>query len=143
MVKDFLKRGVFHTDYFYMILTYGNRHGGAAELAGQLCRECGITPAYINVILMVDNWLPGFDMEEQRGLDKHVEEQLASIQADVKARRRWIAPVTEQDRSAHREFLERMSCLPPDAWQHLLRVGGACIGCGICEKVFCTLYQII
>ena len=34
MVKDFLKRGVFHTDYFYMILTYGNRHGGAAELAG-------------------------------------------------------------------------------------------------------------
>ena len=143
MVKDFLKRGVFHTDYFYMILTYGNRRGGAAELAGQLCRECGITPAYINVILMVDNWLPGFDMEEQRGLDKHVEEQLASIQADVKARRRWIAPVTEQDRSAHREFLERMSCLPPDAWQHLLRVGGACIDCGICEKVFCTLYQII
>ena len=43
MVKDFLKRGVFHTDYFYMILTYGNRRGGAAELAGQLCRECGIT----------------------------------------------------------------------------------------------------
>ena len=44
MVKDFLKRGVFHTDYFYMILSYGYRHGGAAELAGQLCRECGITP---------------------------------------------------------------------------------------------------
>ena len=27
MVRDFLKRAVFHTDYFYMILTYGNRHG--------------------------------------------------------------------------------------------------------------------
>ena len=33
MVKDFLRRAHFHTEYFYMILTYGNRHGGAAELA--------------------------------------------------------------------------------------------------------------
>ena len=30
MVKEFLKAARFHTDYFYMILTYGNRHGGAA-----------------------------------------------------------------------------------------------------------------
>lgn len=27
MVKDFLKKTTFHTGYFYMILTYGNRHG--------------------------------------------------------------------------------------------------------------------
>lgn len=36
MVKEFLEKGAFHTDYFYMILTYGNRHGGAAELAKKL-----------------------------------------------------------------------------------------------------------
>lgn len=33
LVKEFLERSVFQTPYFYMILTYGNRHGGAAELA--------------------------------------------------------------------------------------------------------------
>ena len=33
MVKDFLHKATFHTDCFYMILTCGNRHGGAAELA--------------------------------------------------------------------------------------------------------------
>lgn len=44
MVKDFLKKAVFHTDYFYLILTYGNRHGGAAELAQKYCEKCGITP---------------------------------------------------------------------------------------------------
>ena len=65
MVKDFLKKAVFQTDYFYMILTYGNRHGGAAELAQKLCEECGIHVNYINVILMADNWLPSFDMNEQ------------------------------------------------------------------------------
>ena len=30
MVKEFLHKATFDTDYFYMILTYGNRHGGAA-----------------------------------------------------------------------------------------------------------------
>ena len=59
MVKEFLHKAVFRTGYFYMVLTYGNRHGGAAELAAGLCRQCGIQPAYINVIQMVDNWLPG------------------------------------------------------------------------------------
>lgn len=73
MVKDFLHQAHFQTEYFYMILTYGNRHGGAAELASQLCEECGITASYINVMLMVDNWLPSFDMDEQRKLDKNIE----------------------------------------------------------------------
>ena len=70
MVKEFLRRGRFHTDYFYMILTYGNRHGGAAKLARQLCKECGISVHYINVVLMADNWLPSFDMEEQKNWTK-------------------------------------------------------------------------
>lgn len=33
MVKDFLRKAHFDTDYFYIVLTYGNRHGGASELA--------------------------------------------------------------------------------------------------------------
>lgn len=135
MVKDFLKQAVFQTDYFYMILTYGNRHGGAAKLAERLCGECGIKPAYINTIQMVDNWLPGFDMEEQKKNDKHVEEQIAAVLGDLKLRRRWISPVTEEDLAAHQQFLDRMSQMPGDAWQHLLRITDACVGCGICEKV--------
>ena len=87
MVRAFMQRAAFHTDYFYMVLTYGNRHGGAAELAQQLCAECGIDPAYINVVLMADNWLPAFDMTEQKQLDKHVEEQLSVIRADLDAGR--------------------------------------------------------
>lgn len=56
-----------------MILTYGNRHGGAAELAQELCARCGIPVRYINLVHMVDNWLPAFDMEEEQRKDKHVE----------------------------------------------------------------------
>lgn len=33
MVKEFLKKAAFQTEYFYLILTYGNRHGGAVKPA--------------------------------------------------------------------------------------------------------------
>ena len=98
MVKDFLNKACFHTEYFYMILTYGNRHGGAAELAKQLCDSCGIAVQYINVIRMVDNWLPGFDMEKQRRLDKNIDGQLTVILRDIKEEKCMISEVTEKDR---------------------------------------------
>lgn len=135
MVKDFLKHGVFHTDYFYMILTYGNRHGGAAELAKKLCDECGISVNYINVIVMVDNWLPSFDMNEQKKIDKRVEENMTAILDDLAAHKNMISEVTDTDRAAHQQFLDRMSQMPADMWQHLVRVTDACVGCGTCEKV--------
>lgn len=135
MVKEFLKKAVFHTDYFYMILTYGNRHGGAAELAKKLCDEYGISVNYINVIVMVDNWLPGFDMNEQKKIDKKVEEHMVPILEDIAERKNQISTVTDEDRKAHQQFLERMSHMPADAWQHLLRITEKCVGCGICEKV--------
>lgn len=135
MVKDFLKKTAFHTDYFYMILTYGNRHGGAAELAQKLCQEYGIHVNYINVIQMVDNWLPSFDMNEQKTIDKHIPQQLAPILEDIRAKKNTISPVTDGDRAAHQQFLAGISKMPADAWQHLICVTDACIGCGICQKV--------
>ncbi len=135
IVKEFIKKADFNTDYFYLILTYGNRHGGAAELAKRMCEDYGIKVNYINVIRMVDNWLPSFDMAEQTQLDKNVEGQLSSILADIKDRKQMISPVTEADRAAHREFLERKSRLPTDAWQHLLQIKENCTGCSICAKV--------
>lgn len=135
MVREFMTRAVFHTDYFYMILTYGNRHGGAAELAQKLCAECGIDPAYINVVLMADNWLPAFDMEEQKRLDKQVEAQLSVIRADLDAGRRMIAAVSDADRAAHEAFLANMRRMPADVWQHLIQIKDGCVGCGVCTHV--------
>lgn len=135
MVKEFLHKAVFRTEYFYMVLTYGNRHGGAAELAKSLCAECGISVNYINVLLMADNWLPSFDMNEQKKLDKNVDAQIADIRRDISARKNFISAVTDKDRSAHREFSERMKKIPSDAWQNLIKVTDKCVDCRICEKV--------
>lgn len=135
IVKDFLSEARFETGYFYMILTYGNRHGGAAELAEKMLDGFGIKPSYINVVLMVDNFLPNFDMDEQKRIDKKVDEQLRAIAEDIAARRDYISPVTDKDRAAHQEYLDRRGWMPKDAFSKLYRITDECIGCGICAKV--------
>lgn len=135
MVKDFLRESTFETGYFYIILTYGCRHGGAAELAKELCVECGVRVDYVNTLHMADNWLPAFDMDAERAMDKHIPEQLAAITADVKARRHAISPVTDNDRAAHQEYLRNVSGVPEAMWQNLVVVTERCVGCGVCTRV--------
>lgn len=135
MVKEFLKKAQFHTKYFFLILTYGNRHGGATELAYEYCHSCHIKVNYINVIEMVDNWLPSFDMNEQKMIDKHVDQQLSQIIKDIHDKKEYISQVTDKDREAHQQFLDRMSTFNEGLWQHLIQITNKCVGCGICEKV--------
>lgn len=135
MVRDFIKKATFHTDYFYIILTYGNRHASAAELTKELCDECGIDVKYINLIQTVDNWLPSFDMDEQKKIDKHEDESLASVLKDLKARRHWLPSVTDGDRAAHREYLSRIAKMPSDIFQNFIKITDSCVGCGVCERV--------
>ena len=42
------KSNGFDTPYLYGILTYGNAHGGAAEIAKKYCDSVGVEAAYIN-----------------------------------------------------------------------------------------------
>ena len=135
LVKEFLKASRFETDYFYILLTYGNRHGGAAELAKEYVEGLGIHPAYIDVILMADNFLPGFDMEEQKRLDKKVEEQIRRIQADIAQKKSYISPATENDRNVHKAFLSHIARMGSGAVHDLYEITEECIGCGICAKV--------
>lgn len=135
LVRDFLGQSEFRTDYFYVILTYGNRHGGAVELTEKLLENLGIHPSYINAVRMVDNFLPGFDMNEQRALDKDVDGQLRRIAQDITAGKKYISPVTDADRKVHLEYLDRIAEREEDAFLGVYRITEECIGCGICARV--------
>lgn len=135
LVREFLMQSNFRTDYFYIILTYGNRHGGAAELTQKLLENLGIHPSYINLVLMADNFLPGFDMNEQKALDKDVDGQIKQIMQDIASWKEYASPVTDVDRAAHQEYLDRMAEMPENAFSNVYRITDECIGCGICIKV--------
>lgn len=70
IVLEFLEKATFETDYFYLILTYGKDVTDAPECIARLLEEKGRHVNYIHSILMVDNYLPSFDMNEQRAMIK-------------------------------------------------------------------------
>lgn len=137
LVKEFIKQTTFHTDYFYLVLTYGRRHGGAAELADKYLKECGIDASYINTIMMVDNYLPTFDMNEQLAInsEKKVDEHIAMIKGDIELQKHWKQEVTQSDRDWHQRYLNMRSENPIDIKGGIFKVLDHCIGCGICMRV--------
>ena len=138
MVRRFVERAKFSTPYLYLVLTYGCRHTSTIELGVGEMERNGFSVSYASTLLMVDNWLPNFDMNEQRKIlsQKHVEENLARVRADVAARKEWIEPVTDEDRAAHAQFLSHELSFEPAALQGFLAIGTKrCTGCDICSRV--------
>lgn len=138
MVREFIQRATFDTPYFYLVLTYGNRHASAVKIAQEGMHTVGVEPAYISTLLMVDNWLPNFDMNEQRTIEpsKNIEANLARIKADIAERKHWIEPVTDEDRAAHAQFLSRGIKFEPEELEGFLVIDAdKCRGCSICAKV--------
>ena len=139
MVRQFIKKARLKAAYKFAVLTYGNRTCNSVEIWDDISRKAGSAFDYIATLIMVDNWLPNFDMNEQMKIDKRIPENLAVITAAVNERRRWHEPVTEEQRQQHREFMERSGLDPEVGFlmqsAQCFTVTDACIDCGICTYV--------
>lgn len=139
MVREFIKKAQLKAEYKFAVLTYGMRKCNAVEIWDGISRKAGNVFDYIGTIIMVDNWLPNFDMNEQMKIDKHIPENLAKITSDLSNRRRWHEPVTQEDREQHEGFMS-LSGLDPEVGflmkaDRSFRVTDDCIRCGICTYV--------
>lgn len=139
MVREFIKKAQLKAEYKFAVLTYGMRKCNAVEIWDGISRKAGNVFDYIGTIVMVDNWLPNFDMNEQMKIDKHVPENLAKITSDLSNRRRWHEPVTQEEREQHEGFMS-LSGLDPEVGflmkaDRSFRVTDDCIHCGICTYV--------
>ena len=139
MVRQFIKKAKLKAPYKYAVLTYGNRKCNAVEIWDDISQRAGVPFDYITTLIMVDNWLPNFDMNEQMLIDKHIPENLARISADLAARRHWHEPVTEEERLQHQGFLDRTGIDAEAGFvlqsERYFAVTDACIGCGACVAV--------
>lgn len=134
MVKEFIKKATFKTDYFYIILTYGALHGGAAELANDYLKSVGKKADYITSIVMVDNFLPNFDMTEQCAIDKKIPENLAIIKADIENKKHKIEKAGLKNKMIHKGYLMMVKGQDETVWSKF-KVEDNCIGCATCVKV--------
>ncbi len=139
MVRQFIQKAKLKAEYKFAVLTYGARKCNSVEIWDEVSRKAGQAFNYIGTIVMVDNWLPNFDMNEQIKIDKHIPENLQKITTDINGRRHWHEPVTEEERQQHQGFMQR-SGLDPEVGFLMdsgkcFAVTDACIDCGICTYV--------
>ncbi len=139
MVRQFLKKARLKAGYTFAVLTFGARKCNAVEILDSITRKAGYRFNYISTLIMVDNWLPNFDMNEQMKMDKHIPENLAAIRDDISNHKHWMQPVTQEERDMHAGFMAYTGLDPEVGFlkksEKYFAITDRCIGCGICTDV--------
>lgn len=134
-VQNFLKSSTFRTEYFYFVLTYGSSPMIAPQFAAECAKKYGITVNYATCILMVDNYLPYFDMNAEKAMDKHVERQIGEALAAVQARKTGIPVPTSQETAWYGRVKKFNADNPDFNSGSQITMTDKCVGCGVCTKV--------
>lgn len=138
MVKEFLLRANIKTNYFFFIYTYGSGYAEAFAHVELVCREKGLKLSYINAIQMVDNYLPGFEMQNQIDTlpKKNVEGQIEKLLSDIADRGETpvkIGAANKAQMAMYQKMLAKRILRKDTAQDYI--VNDNCTRCGICTKV--------
>jgi Pyruvate/2-oxoacid:ferredoxin oxidoreductase delta subunit len=135
MVRQFMEKAKWEADYSFAIGTYGNLPGAAMRNVQRLAAKQGNRFDYAESLLMVDNYLPGFEMDSQIAKlpEKQVDENLTRIITDIAARKKQTATAGILMRVATAAIGGGKFINAKQAQKFI--VNENCIRCGICAKV--------
>ena len=145
-IVDFVKKATFNTSYLFGISTFGVYSGAVATHLATIAKEAGHSFSYINVIKMVDNYLPTFDMKKEGANEdkKGTEEHLKTIITDIADSKEWIIPenflrklVFNLMHSRKKPFSKKQLKIHiyGEGIENYVYTDNNCTGCGICAKV--------
>lgn len=143
LVFEFIKKSKFGTPYLYMILTYGNDETDSAEFTYNQCRKIGVDFDYMHCVKMVDNYLPVFDMNEQKTMDKHIDAQLKAVMDDINHLKKEIPSSTAEGRKLHKRIAKMNKIMPSFNNGKALKIQtDKCTGCRVCTQV-CPIGNLV
>ena len=137
IVKRYIKRCHLKSGYTFVIATYGNADGATLHVMKKLLELNGNRADYYETLLMVDNYLPVFEIKDQisRLEKKGTESNLSKIVEEVNIRTK---------RQPNRSIGWRMLTAAMSAAEggviksrakRWFSVNDDCIGCGLCSRV--------
>ena len=134
MVRQFVKKASFEADYLFAIGTYGSLPGAAMLNLQKQAKLKGYSFSYTNQLLMLDNYLPVFDMNKQADKlpKKHVDENLAQIVADINSHKHKEVGAHLGKRAMTAMFRRTFK---PDKNALKYVVDEKCNKCGVCIQV--------
>lgn len=137
IVRRFLATTRFDAEYLFAIGTYGNMPGAAMLNLQKLAKKRGYSFDYTTSILMVDNFLPVFEMENEISKipEKGIDEAIAKIIEDIKSGKRMqsTASLGMRALTTGYGYIEKLILNGKHARSYI--VGDTCIKCGICAQV--------
>lgn len=137
IVKRFIEQSTFNADYLFVVLTYGGSFSGAPVNTVRLLEQKGLRADYLATVIMSDNYLPYFDVDQQKSIEptKHIDEQIAKIKADIDARKKFIEPVDDEHWKLYESVRAVREDTPDRDGSAVKIIDEKCIGCGTCVKV--------
>lgn len=135
IVREFIEKVTLKSPYIFAILTYGNMVGNGPEWFVEFAKRNNVTIHYANSLLMIDNYLPLFDIEKQKQKPKNIEENLNNLVKDISESKksirkgslmdRFMSSVIEKGKGISKKFQSSSNFYIDDN----------CNGCGTCVKV--------
>jgi ferredoxin len=136
IVKQFIEQSKFEADYFFAVMTYGNIAANGLAYIESIGEKSNIKFNYTAEILMIDNYLPVYKIEEQlkKEESKHIEENLNLIANDIssKTHKRVKKGLGSKTASA---LIQLVGPLHKGDVDKMFSVNEKCTKCGICKKV--------
>ncbi len=137
IVENFINKATISAKYTFAIGTYGNIAGPAMINLKKLADKKGLHFNYMTDLLMVDNYLQGFEMQSQINMlpKKKTEENLKQIVLDIKNykdKEPRKAMVTRTIRPLLTKVLEK--AMSKESAKDYI-VDENCTLCGVCKNV--------
>ena len=91
-VRLYLKNVKIKAEYIFVVMTCGGEQFGAAEQMKKLLDEKNIRIHYSNIIKMVDNYLPLYEISKELSIknNEDIEKNIDSIVNDINTKKQFI-----------------------------------------------------
>ena len=134
IVKEFLEKASFKTEYLYYVATYGTTPGASGAMANKAIQDREIDAYYS--VRMADTWTPIFDLSTPEKVAKYTRNTEAEIDGIIssvneRCKNRHMSPCTP---SFITEWIAEPIYNSKVRRTTHFRVEDTCIGCGLCAR---------
>ena len=137
MVKKFLEKASFEAPYIFAVGTYGNTPGATMYNLSKFAGKHGFRFNYMLELLMVDNYLPIFEMEKQIAMlpQKKTMENMSRIVSDIHNRETNIPTASIFNKVITTAIQGMGNLFTNNKAAQSFIVNEQCTHCGVCAKV--------
>lgn len=135
IIREFIKKVTLKSPYIFVIMTYGNTVLDGVNWFVKFAKENNINIQYANSLLMVDNFLPNFDIEKEKLKEKNTDNNFNRLLEDISEEKHYISTGSLLSSMATNTIQKLFKIIPNPNAAKKFSVKNTCNGCGTCSKV--------